>query len=174
MRVHESIIFPSEVEAVFHEFCLCELSTLTKDGTPITWPVVPFFKPEIGCFLIVTSIGLPQKAFNIRRNPKVSLLFSDSTASGLTDPPAVLVQGDAEAPDKIITSFDRHKENILSPRWRERQPKGSMFSSNPLMRYLMDWYYMRLHIWVTPRRILWWNSGDFSSKPNELVVNDVE
>ena len=129
---------PREVEEVFREFYLCEFSTLTKDGTPITWPVVPFFKAETGRFLIVTSIGLPQKVFNLRRNPKVSLLFSDSTASCLTDPPAVLVQGDAEAPDKIFTSFAELQDNILSPRIRERQRKGSLFSSNPLMRYLMD------------------------------------
>jgi hypothetical protein len=34
---------------------------------------------------------------------------------------------------------------------------------------------MRLYIWITPHRILWWNHSDFSSKPNELVaVNGVE
>ena len=98
------IELPSEVEAVFREFRTCEMSTLARDGSPITWPTLPFWRTEEGRFLITTSIGLPHKAFNVRRNGRVSLLFSDSTASGLKDPPAVLVQGDAEAPDEVSTS----------------------------------------------------------------------
>ena len=68
---------PSEVEDVFKEFRTCEMSTLAKDGTPITWPTLPFWRPDEGRFLITTSIGLSQKAFNVRRNPRVSLLFSN-------------------------------------------------------------------------------------------------
>lgn len=44
-----------------------------------------------GRFLLCTSIGLPQKVFNIRRNPKVSLLFSEPTGSDVTVPDAVLI-----------------------------------------------------------------------------------
>jgi hypothetical protein len=72
---------PAEVEAVFREFRTCEFSTLAADGTPITWPMLPFWRAETGQFMTTTSIGLPDKAFNIRRNPRVSLLFSDPTAS---------------------------------------------------------------------------------------------
>jgi Pyridoxamine 5'-phosphate oxidase len=86
---------PLEVEAVFHEFRTCELSTVAKNGTPLTWPTTALYEPEHDRFLITTSIGLPQKAFNIRRNPRVALLFSNPTGSGLSHPPAVLVQGDA-------------------------------------------------------------------------------
>ena len=80
---------PEEVEAVFREFRTCEFSTLAADGTPITWPMLPFWRAETGQFMTTTSIGLPDKAFNIRRNPRVALLFSDPTGSGLFDPPAV-------------------------------------------------------------------------------------
>lgn len=163
---------PPEVEEVFLEFRTCEFTTLTRKGTPITWPLVPFSKPpETDRFLFTTSIGLPQKAFNIRRNPRVSLLFSDPTGSGLTDPPCVLVQGDAEVSDEIFTSFPGTDEQLINI--MRRQPAGAMMSSNPLMRYLMDWYYMRLYIWVTPRRILWWDHGNFASTPHELVISDV-
>ena len=92
---------PPEVEDVFEQFRTCELSTLARDGTPITWPTLPFWRSDEKRFRITTSIGLAQKAFNVRRNPRVSGLFSDPTASGLENPPAVLVQGDAEAPDEI-------------------------------------------------------------------------
>jgi len=31
----------------------------------------------------------------------------------------------------------------------------------------MDWYYMRLYIFVHPRRVLWWPKGDFGRAPEE-------
>lgn len=160
------IDLPPEVESVFREFRTCEMSTLARDGSPITWPTLPFWYPDEGRFLITTSIGLPHKAFNVRRNPRVSLLFSDSTASGLTDPPVVLVQGDAEAPDVVETSVEGF-EGELREVFR-RQPASGFYSSNPLTRYLFDWYYMRLMIHVTPRRILWWPGGDLDLAPLEV------
>ncbi len=160
---YASVNVPPEVEGVFREFRTCEMSTLAKDGSPITWPTMSFWHPDDNRFLITTSIGLPQKAFNIRRNPRVSLLFSNPTASGLTDPPAVLVQGDAEAPDEVETTLEGFEDEMR--RALRRQPSGGNYSGNPLTRYLFDWYYMRLMIYVTPRRILWWPAGDFEQAP---------
>ncbi len=165
----EIVGLPTEVEAVFREFRTAEMSTLAKDGTPITWPTFPFWRPEEGRFLITTTIGLPQKAFNIRRNPRVSLLYSDPTGSGLADPPAVLVQG--EALDEIMVSVE-DLEDELEEAYR-RQPAAGMYSSNPLLRYLFDWYYMRLMIHVTPHRILWWPGGNFDQTPRPLEVYHV-
>ena len=166
------IDLPPEVLEVFTEFRTCEFTTLTRKGTPITWPLDAIIKPpESEQFVFCTSIGLPKKAFNIRRNPHVSFLFSDPTGSGLEDPPYVLVQGDAEVPDEIHAGFPGTKEMLT--KLAKRQPAGSMFSGNPMTRYLMDWYYMRLYIFATPRRVLWWDHGDFTSKPHELVVDNV-
>lgn len=166
------IELPSEVEAVFREFRTCEMSTLARDGTPITWPTLPFWYAGEGRFLITTSIGLPHKAFNVRRNPRVSLLFSDPTASGLTHPPAVLVQGDAEAPDEVVATSVGGFEDELR-RAFDRQPASGFYSGNPVARYLFDWYYMRLMIHVTPRRILYWPGGDFELAPLEIGVDRV-
>ena len=157
---------PLEVEAVFREFRTCEMSTLARDGSPITWPTLPFWRPDEGRFLITTSIGLPHKAFNIRRNPRVSLLFSNPTASGLTNPPAVLVQGDGEAPDEVVTSVEGFEDEVR--RVFRRQPASGFYSSNPITRYFFDWYYMRLTIYVSPRRILWWPGGNFERSPLEV------
>ena len=163
---NETIELPPEVEAVFREFRTCEMSTLARDGTPITWPTLPFWRPDEGRFMITTSIGLPQKAFNVRRDPRVSLLFSNPTASGLTDPPVVLVQGDAEAPDAVETSVEGFEDELREV--FRRQPASGFYSSNPLTRYLFDWYYMRVMIHVTPRRILWWPGGDYQRSPHEV------
>jgi hypothetical protein len=163
---------PAAVAAVLREFRTCELATLAKDGTPVTWPTEPFYQPEKDRFIISTSIGLPQKAFNIRRNPRVSLFFSTPTGSGLLDPPAVLVQGDATVSDEIITTFDNELEEF-GPIAFARQPAGQLYSSNALLRHLFDWYYMRLLIYVTPRRILWWDHGDQDQVPHTMEVSHV-
>ena len=165
-RRSRAIDLPPELEAVFREFRTCEMSTLARDGSPITWPTLPFWRPDEGRFLITTSIGLPHKAFNIRRNPRVSLLFSNPTASGLTEPPAVLVQGDADAPDEVTASVEGFEDEVR--RVFRRQPASGFYSSNPITRYLFDWYYMRLTIYVSPRRILWWPGGDFERTPLEV------
>jgi hypothetical protein len=141
------------------------MSTLARDRSPITWPTLPFWRPAEGRFLITTSIGLPHKAFNVRRNPRVSLLFSNPTASGLMDPPAVLVQGDAESPNEVTTSVAGFEDELREV--FRRQPASGFYSGNPITRYLFDWYYMRLQIHVTPRRILWWPGGDFGLRPLE-------
>ena len=157
---------PPEVEEVFREFRTCEFSTLARDGTPITWPLITLWQPEEQRFVLTTSIGLPNKAFNARRNGRVSLLFSDPTASGLDDPPAVLVQGDAVVPEVIHTS-----PNDMGEYWKRTwklQPAGKMYGSNFLTRSPMDWYYMRLYIYVEPRRILVWQNRDFAKPPTEV------
>lgn len=163
---------PPEVEAVIREFRVCEFSTMAKDGTPLTWPLAALYQPEQNRFLLTTSIGLPQKAFNIRRNRRVSLLFSDPTGSGLKNPPAVLVQGDAVAPDEIVTAVDG-----IEDYWREsifsRQPASEMISGNGLMRKLMDWYYMRILISVTPTALFWWPQGDFTQSAQQVEVAHV-
>jgi hypothetical protein len=150
---------PREIEAVFQDFRTCEFSTLAFDSTPITWPVLPLYLPGENRFLITAGLGLPQKAINARRNPRVSLLFSDPTGGSLDNPPSVLVQGDAEVPEKIVTSpSDDESLKALTHRVTRRQPSGEVFSANPLTRYLFDWYYMRLLIYVTIRRVTWWEA----------------
>lgn len=162
---------PEEVAETFREVRTCEFSTLAKDGTPITWPTVALYQPAHRRFVITTSIGLPQKAFNVRRNSSVSLLFSDPTGSGLTAPPVVLVQGVATCPDEIVTSSEELDE--LARLIMVRQPVSAKYSSNPVARYLSDWYCMRLRIYVIPRRIRWWAEGDVSRGATKVEVGDV-
>jgi hypothetical protein len=164
---------PSPVAAVIREFRACEFSTLTKDGTPITWPVATLYLPDQARFLLTTSIGFSQKALHIRRNPHVALLFSDPTGSGLENPPAVLIQGDAVVSDEVVTSVD----GVAREYWRDtifrRQPATEFISGNFLTRKFMDWYYMRLLIFVTPRALYWWPEGDFSQPRQKFEVGHV-
>jgi hypothetical protein len=37
---HEGFALSPEVKQVFTDFRTCEFSTLARDGTPITWPLI--------------------------------------------------------------------------------------------------------------------------------------
>jgi hypothetical protein len=164
---------PAPVDAVFRAFHTCEFATLANDGTPIVWPTTALYLPERGQFLITTSIALPQKVFNIRRNRRVSLFFSNPTGSGLDHPPAVLVQGDATVTDDVVT-WNEDLANFW-PRLYRLQPFGKWYSANAVTRWLMDWYFMRLLLYITPRSIRWWPNGDCSQTPQTVEVTaDVE
>ena len=157
---------PPDVLAVFHNFRTAEFTTIARDGTPITWPVTALYEAESGVFITATSIGLPNKAFHVRRYPRVALLFSEPKASGLHAPPAVLVQGQAQVDERVTTVEG------LEALWEKIyrfQPPAKVTSSSPLSRYLMDWYYMRLRIRTVPRRIVWWPNGDFSRPPEAVA-----
>jgi Pyridoxamine 5'-phosphate oxidase len=162
---------PPEVEAVFHEFRTCEFTAVNRQGQPLTWPTEPFYDAPSGRFIVTSSIAFPVKAYNARRHPQVSLLFSDPTGASLTDPPAVQVQGDAtvaELDDDPPWSYAMFKESI------HRQPRARSFVSNPLARRLFTFQFQRLAIFVQPRRIMVWPRGDMSPIPTELEVRYVE
>jgi hypothetical protein len=165
------IVLPKEVEAVIRQYRTAELSTLASDGTPITWPVVAFFAPREGIFRVTTAVALDQKARNIRRNGRVSLLFSNPRGSGITEPFSVLVQGDAIAPDEMTTSVAGIEDELVE--LLRRQPKGALFQANAIMRRVFDFYYMRLSIGIRPRR--WLRSAPHArgSLPEAFEVVDV-
>jgi hypothetical protein len=167
---------PPEVEEVFQNFFTCEFTTLGKNHQPVSWPIFPLFWPERMKFALLTPIGLAKKAANIRRNPRVSLLFSNPTGSELANPPAVLVQGKATVSEKIFASLSEYDEDLLlllkqhARKLLQRQPAVGHYMLNPFTRYLMDWYFMRLLITITPQRISWWQAGDFSCRPTQMEL----
>lgn len=146
-----SVRFSDEMADLVDRYLTCELTTVSGSGVPITWPTVAYLNPASDTFTITTSIGLPVKAFNVRRNPKVAMLFSDATGSGCTSLPQVHVQGIARCPDEVVTAPEE-----LAEYWRRvynLQPAGHLYGSNPVLRWLFDWYYRRLVILVTPSHI---------------------
>jgi hypothetical protein len=153
---------PSDVSTVVRHFLTAELTTVSRSGHPITWPVLPSVEEETFRIAVATSIGLPQKALNVRRDPRVSLFYSDSTGSGLTDPPLVRVEGRATAPDVVLTSMNQVEDRAIAEAFERdaiellrRQPAVGIYTSNPLARKLMDWYFLRLLIVIEPIRVSW-------------------
>lgn len=163
----------SEILQVLHEYYTCEVTTVNRQGQPITWPCLPYFHEETGEIIFTASIAFPVKALNARRHPQVSLLYSDPSGSHLERPPALLVQGDAT----VIEMLDFTDPRVigLSRASSRRQPDSSNFHSNRLARKLFSWYlYQRLMVIVQPQRILVWSNGDFQTMPTEIGVTYVE
>ena len=87
---------PPEVQQVFNSFITTEFTTVDSRGRPICWPLTPYYEQGDPCIDVTTALGYPKKAEDARANPKVSLLFSDPTGSGMDAAPQVLVQGTAD------------------------------------------------------------------------------
>jgi hypothetical protein len=149
-----------EVADAVDRYLTCELTTVGKRGTPITWPTVAHLNRVSDTFTITTSIGLPVKALNIRREPGVAMLFSDATGSGSRALPQIHVQGTASCPDVVVVAPDERQEY-----WRRvyrLQPTGRLYGSNAILRWLFAWYYYRLIITVTPHHV--WTEKPLTTK----------
>lgn len=154
---------------MFEEYRTAESTTVARDGTPITWPLFPMFRPETGTFQLTTSIGFPDKAFNVRRDERFSMLFSDPTGTGHAGGPAVLVQGIATCVDELAVDFEPFREDFI--RLVRAQPISRFYGSDPISRRLVDWYFFRLVIDVVPTRVRWWADGNMSRHPDEVVAS---
>lgn len=140
----------SPLYAAIDAYRTCELVTLAKDGTPVAWPTSCLPRAD-GTILVTTSLGFPQKAFNVRRDPRVAVLFSDPTASALTEPEQILVTGTATCPDDVHTEPTGDLATLWA-RLFERQPKCRAYLDWPATM-MTDFYFMRLLVTITPERV---------------------
>ena len=159
---------PVAVLQAFGSYRTCELSTFARDGTPVTWPTTPLFQRDEGRFVVGTAIGLNKKALHVRREPRIALLYSDSTASDQVNPPTVLVQGIAECPEELFVGG-----RLVRDYWRNI---GRVQRLPWVFRMVMRrtrWYHVRLFIFIRPTRISWWLDGDVDAPPLVLEIPDV-
>ena len=152
---------PPDVQRAFERFVTTELTTVDATGQPITWPVTPYYSAGAGAIDVTTGIGYPKKADDAARNPRVSLLFSDPTGSGMEHPCAVLVQGTALVDD---TNLEANRERYFRESG-EKLPATKEMHPPAFMRRMFDWYYTRLYIYVRPERVFVWQGGDFAGEP---------
>jgi hypothetical protein len=152
---------PSTLQDVFERFITCEYVTVDGRGQPIAWPVTPYYHHGEGCIDVTTGIGYPKKATDAEREPRVALLFSDPTGSGLDDPPMVLVQGIAKVDDgDLDANRERYRRESLAklPGVKDQMPPK-------VVEGFMKWYFLRLYVHVRPERVFVWPSGDLDAEP---------
>jgi hypothetical protein len=155
---------PQDVREVFERFVTCEFTTIDSRQQPITWPVTPYYRSGEPTIDATTGLGYPKKAEDARRNPRVALLFSDPTGSGIQGGIRVLVQGSAEVDDRDLSA---NRERY----WREsaeKLPATRDMHPPRFLRGLFSWYYTRLYVKVRPERVFVWPDGDHSGEPTIL------
>ncbi|MFC7621483.1 pyridoxamine 5'-phosphate oxidase family protein [Microlunatus sp. GCM10028923] len=140
-----------EQAKVLAEVRVLELIMIGKDGGPRILPMAGAWLPDEGHILITTPLAYSQKAFDLRRDGRVALLFSDFTGSGLDGSPSLLVQGTATAPDRVVTPAE------IPAYWAElfrRNPGLADETRDEAVRATMSWYYLRLPLYVSPDRLI--------------------
>jgi hypothetical protein len=93
---------PPEIRDVFERFISCEYTTVDSRQQPITWPVTPYYSQGGPTIDVTTGLGHPKKADDAKRNPRVSLFFSEPLGSGIQSGIRVLVQGTAEIDEENL------------------------------------------------------------------------
>jgi hypothetical protein len=155
---------PQDVRDTFKRFVTCELTTVDARRQPITWPVTPYYEQGGPTIDVTTGLGYPKKADDARAHPSVSLLFSDSTGSGLQQPINVLVQGTASIDDEDLkANAERYMRES-----GEKLPATKKMNPPKPIRGLFSWYYARMYIKVRPERVFVWHGADLAQEPEIL------
>jgi len=147
---------PSWTTDVFENYLICEFTTISK-GRPVTFPLLYFYEPTTGVFTVTSSILFSKKIEHMKKNSKVSLLFSNPAGSGI-DKHAVLVQGIAKCED---SDLDHGWEKFL-PYWRKKEPYIDAFLAE---REKFGWFWKRIVVQVEPRKITAWKNADMGKTP---------
>lgn len=154
---------------ILHSYRVAEFVTLSRDGSPVCWPLAPDF--ERGRLIFSTGFVYPTKARNAQRNPRVAALFSDPTASGRSeDDPLVLVQGLAEVLDQDMQrNTERYVDQLVS--------KGPIMMRlilrHPGLRQVLVGYVARIWIEVTPKLEYVWKRGQTPPEPLRTAIRPV-
>jgi Pyridoxamine 5'-phosphate oxidase len=160
---------PDEVQQVFSRFITTEFTTVDRRGQPITWPVTPYYSAGAPCIDVTTPLGHPKKADDAAANPKVGMLFSDATGSGMANPPMVLVQGTAEVDDRDLEANRERYSREIS----EKLPGAGGGDRPDFLKAKVGWYYTRIYVHVRPERVYVWHGGDPNREP-ELLDSHME
>jgi hypothetical protein len=159
---------PVDVQQVFERFLTTELTTVDGRGQPITWPVTPYYHSGAECIDVTTALGFPKKARDAARNPKVAMLFSDPTGSGLGRAPMVLVQGTAIVDEDDL---EANRERYVREAAAKQGGPSSMPPESVQRRF--GWYFNRIYMHVRPERVYVWPDGDAAREP-ELLDSHME
>lgn len=152
--------WPSEVLPMFERAITTEYASLTKRGSPLTYPVTPYLGENGHTLDISTGLTYPSKAERARHNPKVALLFSDKVGTNLEKPPVVLVQGLAAVRD---ANLQANTDRYLRMGFKKLPEAYEGMPAFILRR--MPWYFVRIWVQVTPLQIRWWPEGDLDRQP---------
>ena len=152
---------PEPVERLLHAALVAELSVVSGDGRPITYPLIPLYD---GRRIYMTSSSLfSRKLDHIRKNPRVAVSITDPVGTG-GSPDRATIQGDAR-----IIEDDPHAgwEHLLAI-WEAKEPAIVAFLKQ---RVALPLFFERALIEISPRRGLYWRTGDSAIPPEAFIAD---
>jgi hypothetical protein len=153
---------PAPAAELVERALVAELTVVDPDGRPVTYPLIPLWDGE---HVYMTSSTLfSRKLEHIGRNPRVSVSVTDPVSvGGRTD--RVTIQGDA----RVIADDPHGGWERLLPIWSAKEPAIVAFLKS---RVALPLFFERALIEITPRRVLYWPTGDTSIAPVVTVADE--
>jgi len=149
---------PSEIEEVFEKALVAEFTVIDEDGVPVTHPSLPLYDKEDGKIYVTSSLLFSKKLEHIKRNPKVSLCFSNRGGLQVDPYRVVLVKGDARVDEEDV----HHGWERLLPLWRRKEP---YINALVAQRYALPLFWDRAVIEMEPTKVYFWPSGRVDERP---------
>lgn len=160
-------VLPDDVTCVLDRTLACELSMCAGNGPPITIPMAFLWRPDTWQFVLSSGIVVRKKLDRLRRDQRVALSFSEFFGSGLSEPPAVLVQGVATVVDKVFAAEG------MEDFWRmlfQKKPGAQEVLCDPEERTgLRAKFYWRARILVRPEK-MWTMHGEPGHQELERIL----
>jgi general stress protein 26 len=146
---------PEPAAELLERALVAELTVVDATGRPVTYPLIPLWD---GDHIYMTSSTLfSRKLEHIAANPKVAVSVTDPVSvGGRVD--RVTIQGDA----RVIADDPHGGWDRLLPIWSAKEPAIVAFLK---ARVALPLFFERALIEITPRRVLYWGSGDAASAP---------
>ena len=151
---------PEPVERLLDAALVGELTVVSADGRPITYPLIPLYDGRK--VYLTSSVLFSRKLEHIKANPHVSLSLTDPVALDARVDRAT-IQGDA----RVIDEDPHGGWERLLPIWERKEPAIVAFLK---ARVALPLFFERSLIEITPRRVLYWADGNSSVPP---AVTDV-
>ena len=137
---------------------VCEFTVISHTGRPITHPLLPLYDREESRLYVTSSVLFSKKLDHIKKNPKVSALFSNREGIRVSPYRTVLIKGKAKVGEEDV---HRGWEKLL-PLWRKKEPYIDNFVK---MRYALPLFWERSIIEIDPFKLYLWPNGDTESPP---------
>lgn len=171
-EIGRHVEIPEWIEDIFERYLTAEFTYMDGE-TPRTIAILPYYDSKRKSIVITTSPAFYRKVRCVKKNPMVSILFSNSKHSGIEGNAIVLVLGLAKVDEDIeknmayimnlmINQKDSWKKTVVAKMVEELM--------SPLAKRLMDWYVYRIVIEVEPQKILFWRDGNLDKPPEVLEV----
>jgi hypothetical protein len=151
---------PAPAAELIERALVAELTVVDAAGRPVTYPLIPLWDGER--IYMTSSTLFSRKLEHIVANPRVSVSVTDPVSvGGRVD--RVTVQGDA----RVIADDPHGGWERLLPIWSAKEPAIVAFLRS---RVALPLFFERALIEITPRRILYWPTGDATVPPVVTVV----